>query len=271
MLVIGGAGFIGSHLVERLIAEGESVDVVDDLSTGSLGNLADARAEAGRLASSELRIHTLDATGDDLAGADRHAPAAGDLPPRPAGPQHAPRPSRSGGRSRRCSACSTPPAGRASRRSSSRCRRRRCTATRPAASCRCEEGTLQPRGVRGVVAKAIVDLLERLPGGLGHRVHGARRGHRLRPPPAPRRRRRRRRWSPPRPTAAAAHHRRRPPDPRLRVRRRHGRRARAVGPAGERARRQRRHRRPDVAARPVGAGRPRRPRRRRSSPPAPTS
>ena len=67
MLVIGGAGFIGSHLVERLIAEGESVDVVDDLSTGSLGNLADARAEAGRLDASELHIHTLDAAGDDLA------------------------------------------------------------------------------------------------------------------------------------------------------------------------------------------------------------
>ena len=45
VLVIGGAGFIGSHLVERLIADGGSVDVVDDLSTGSLANLADARAK----------------------------------------------------------------------------------------------------------------------------------------------------------------------------------------------------------------------------------
>jgi UDP-glucose 4-epimerase len=43
-LVTGGAGFIGSTLVDRLLAEGHAVDVVDDLSTGSLTNLADARS-----------------------------------------------------------------------------------------------------------------------------------------------------------------------------------------------------------------------------------
>jgi len=62
VLVVGGAGFIGSHLVERLLAEGHSVDVVDDLSTGSLANLADARALGG-----ELTIHTLDATAHEFA------------------------------------------------------------------------------------------------------------------------------------------------------------------------------------------------------------
>jgi len=56
IFVIGGAGFIGSHLVDRLLAEQHTVDVVDDLSTGSLANLASARALGGA-----LKIHHLDA------------------------------------------------------------------------------------------------------------------------------------------------------------------------------------------------------------------
>ena len=40
VLITGGAGFIGSHLTERLLAEGCRVTVLDDLSTGSLENLA---------------------------------------------------------------------------------------------------------------------------------------------------------------------------------------------------------------------------------------
>ncbi len=39
ILITGGAGFIGAHLVERLLKDGKSVVVIDDLSTGSRDNL----------------------------------------------------------------------------------------------------------------------------------------------------------------------------------------------------------------------------------------
>ena len=60
VVVIGGAGFIGSHLVDRLLSEDHTVDVIDDLSVGSLANLADARASGGA-----LKIHHLDANSSD--------------------------------------------------------------------------------------------------------------------------------------------------------------------------------------------------------------
>lgn len=48
VLVTGGAGFIGSTLVDRLLAEGHEVTVVDDLSRGRLENLESARAAGAR-------------------------------------------------------------------------------------------------------------------------------------------------------------------------------------------------------------------------------
>ncbi|MDH3223583.1 MAG: GDP-mannose 4,6-dehydratase [Gemmatimonadota bacterium] len=43
-LITGGAGFIGSHLARRLVARGDSVVVLDDLSTGAVANLRDLRS-----------------------------------------------------------------------------------------------------------------------------------------------------------------------------------------------------------------------------------
>ena len=44
VLVTGGAGFIGSHLVDRLIADGHDVVVIDNLAIGREKNLSQATA-----------------------------------------------------------------------------------------------------------------------------------------------------------------------------------------------------------------------------------
>ncbi len=62
-MVTGGAGFIGSTLVDRLLAEGCDVDAIDDLSTGALANLTEARAQRSR----KFSFHRLDIRSPQLA------------------------------------------------------------------------------------------------------------------------------------------------------------------------------------------------------------
>jgi UDP-glucose 4-epimerase len=54
-LVTGGAGFIGSNLVDALLAGGDEVTVVDDLSTGRRGNLDGALAAGAELVELDVR------------------------------------------------------------------------------------------------------------------------------------------------------------------------------------------------------------------------
>ncbi|MBW3621622.1 MAG: GDP-mannose 4,6-dehydratase [Actinobacteria bacterium] len=71
VLVTGGAGFIGSNLVDRLLADGKRVVVVDDLSTGKLTNLKQARESS----TGEVEFQRLDLTSGALdTVVERHRP-----------------------------------------------------------------------------------------------------------------------------------------------------------------------------------------------------
>lgn len=59
-VVTGGAGFIGSNLVDRLVDEGHEVLVLDDLSSGSISNLKDARARG------DVTLHQIDITNNEV-------------------------------------------------------------------------------------------------------------------------------------------------------------------------------------------------------------
>lgn len=69
VLITGGAGFIGSHLAERLLGQGHEVVLVDDLSTGRRENVAHLPGDRCELI--EAAVGELDADGSWLAGVDR--------------------------------------------------------------------------------------------------------------------------------------------------------------------------------------------------------
>ena len=62
VMVTGGAGFIGSHLCDRLLAEGKRVVAIDDLSSGHIANLAEARGYGKR-----FNFHHIDVRADGLS------------------------------------------------------------------------------------------------------------------------------------------------------------------------------------------------------------
>jgi UDP-glucose 4-epimerase len=65
-LITGGAGFIGSHIVDRLLAEGHKVIVLDDFSTGKRENLSDHK----NLEVIECDIRNFDSIDKNMAGVD---------------------------------------------------------------------------------------------------------------------------------------------------------------------------------------------------------
>jgi UDP-glucose 4-epimerase len=158
LTVIGGAGFIGSHLVERLLADHRVIDVIDDLSTGSLANLAVAR-DVARASEIALSIHNLDAVADETASLLAMRPPSvvymlAGLPPATAPPTVAARALERMvavfDAARRAGVPKVVTALPAS-----------VLYGQPAArDLPVKEGTIAPRGVRGAVARAVIDTLE---------------------------------------------------------------------------------------------------------------
>lgn len=156
VVVVGGAGFIGSHLVDRLLAEEHAVDVIDNLTVGSLANLAAARTAGGR-----LRIHHLDVPSSEAESSIGHR-TPDVIFHLALLPRHDPSPSAQGDAF--VSALATLEAAR-------RHGVPKVVVALPASAIyghptskqlpvkEGEPSQLEPRDVRGVVARAIIDLL----------------------------------------------------------------------------------------------------------------
>ena len=69
IVITGGAGFIGSHLTERLLGQGHEVHVIDNFSTGRRENLAHLQTD--RLTVTEMSIESLAPSGAWADGVDR--------------------------------------------------------------------------------------------------------------------------------------------------------------------------------------------------------
>jgi len=81
-LVTGGAGFIGSHIAERLLAEGHQVRVLDNLSSGTEENLTGLAAASGKLELMRGDIRKLDQVRESMKGVEIafHEAALGSVP-----------------------------------------------------------------------------------------------------------------------------------------------------------------------------------------------
>jgi UDP-glucose 4-epimerase len=76
-LVTGGAGFIGSHLVDRLVNEGHRVTIIDDFSTGNAGNVTSVRGRVEIIKSKVSDCKDLAKIAQDCRGIFHLAAAVG--------------------------------------------------------------------------------------------------------------------------------------------------------------------------------------------------